>query len=293
MFKWITVLYSTKNAFRICILFRILFLCPRNAVSASTHLQAKERGRFSSRAQRHALSQHIHIHDQKVAETAGHHKQVEDLVHPEIGVALLKARPLQSVNDAAHGVEQPAGQQPAKAGGRQAGQQLGQREDAGPAHGDVQRRRHPLGAEHEKQHGGRPQQGAPPDDSQQHPAHQRRQRQQADRGIAAGDHDKDHHVVQLFEQRLVPAARGHRVIGGAGRVQGDDAETVHSHRKERQGPAGLGGLDEQGHAGPRRPHRADEMGDRAGRVLDIQHPAAASISCSVVHASRILSSVSI
>src|SRR5699024_6423609 len=85
----------------------------------------------------------------------------------------------------------------------------------------------------------------------------------------------------------------HGVVGGAGRIQGDQAEAVDRHGKQGQGPAGLGGFDQQGHAGPRRPHRPNEMGDGAGRVLDIQHPAAAPIRCSVVHASRILSSVSI
>src|SRR5699024_7882146 len=71
-------------------------------------------------------SQHIDVHDQVMAEAARHHEQVEDLVHPEIRVALLKSGALQGVDDAARGVEQPPGQQPAKTGGGQAGQQLGQ-----------------------------------------------------------------------------------------------------------------------------------------------------------------------
>ena len=150
-----------------------------------------------------------------MAQAAGHHKEMEDLVHPEIGVALFKAGALEGVDDAAHRVEQPAGQQPAEAGAREAAQQLRQGKDAGPAHGDIQHRRHPLGAEHKEQHQHRPQQGAAPDHAQQNAAHQSRQGQQADRGIAARDQDKDHDVVQLFEQRLVFAAGGHGMVGGA------------------------------------------------------------------------------
>ena len=47
-----------------------------------------------------------------MADASGHDKEMENLVRAEIAVAGVKKREPQRIDDAAYGVEEPAGQQP-------------------------------------------------------------------------------------------------------------------------------------------------------------------------------------
>lgn len=68
---------------------------------------------------------------------SAHYKQMEDLVQAKVLPVVLKPGKLQRVDDAAHGVDDTAGQKEAEAQGRQLVEQRSNGYDTKPAHGDV------------------------------------------------------------------------------------------------------------------------------------------------------------
>lgn len=80
---------------------------------------------------------HELIHQNIVTETAAHDKQVEDLVRSEISVPGIEDRQLERVDHTAHRINDTSGQQPSEGRGRQSADDLSERQDAYPAHGDV------------------------------------------------------------------------------------------------------------------------------------------------------------
>ena len=57
---------------------------------------------------------HISVHHHVMAEASAHDEEMEDLVRTEVLVAGIEDRKLQGVDDAAHGVDDATGQEPAK-----------------------------------------------------------------------------------------------------------------------------------------------------------------------------------
>lgn len=141
-------------------------------------------------------------HDDEVAKAAAHHEQMEDLMTAEAWMAVIEDGQLQGIDDAADGVDDAAGQQPAELCGAQVVPQLREGQDADPAHADIQHGGYPFWAvdpEQLEDHAGG---GDAPDQREQHFADALPQREHAHRRIAAGDQHEDHHVVDLLAQRL-------------------------------------------------------------------------------------------
>lgn len=65
-------------------------------------------------AARFLLCGYKRIHYDIMAEASGHDEEMEDLVRTEVLVAGIEDRKLQSVDDAAHSVDDATGQEPAK-----------------------------------------------------------------------------------------------------------------------------------------------------------------------------------
>ena len=76
-----------------------------------------------------------------MADASGHDKEMENLVRAEIAVAGVKKREPQRIDDAAYGVEEPAGQQPGKGRVAQGVNELTKYGEAGPSHRDIYNRR--------------------------------------------------------------------------------------------------------------------------------------------------------
>lgn len=60
---------------------------------------------------------HELVHHDIMAETAAHDEQVEDLVGAEVFVPGIENRQFQGINDAAHRIDDAAGQKPSESGG--------------------------------------------------------------------------------------------------------------------------------------------------------------------------------
>ena len=67
----------------------------------------------SDAAARFLLCGYKRIHYDIMAEASGHDEEMEDLVRTEVLVAGIEDRKLQSVDDAAHSVDDATGQEPA------------------------------------------------------------------------------------------------------------------------------------------------------------------------------------
>ena len=77
---------------------------------------------------------------------SAHDEQVENLVGTEIFMPGVENGQFQGVDDAAQGVNNAAGQKPEKPGFRKGADDLGDGQDAYPAHGNINQRGEPLGA---------------------------------------------------------------------------------------------------------------------------------------------------
>lgn len=86
------------------------------------------------------------VHYNKVAETPAHYKKMEYFMTSEILVPVIEDWKLQCIDDAADGIDNPSGQQPAKGCCRHGIEDLCKCEYACPAHADIQYRGYPFGA---------------------------------------------------------------------------------------------------------------------------------------------------
>lgn len=192
---------------------------------------------------------HKPVHQHIVAQASAHDEQMEDLVRAEILVFGVEERQLQGVDDAAHGVDDAARQEPGKAGSGQGADDLGERQEAYPAHGDVNQGREPLGAGDPAGVDDDTHDGDSPDQTQQDPAGLVAQHNHAHRSVGAGDENEDHHVVQ-FAQKLVDF-RGNiqAVIDRAGGVKADHTQDKDCERDKMQVVRFPGRFQQQGSGG--------------------------------------------
>ena len=81
-----------------------------------------------------------------MTETAAHHKQMENLMAAEICRQLIKYRQLQSVKDAADGVNDASCEKPAKTGTWKRMKNWNKGKDTQPSHTDIKHGREPFRA---------------------------------------------------------------------------------------------------------------------------------------------------
>lgn len=90
-------------------------------------------------------SQQIYIHQNEVAQASPHHKEVEDLMASEIFRKPLKYLELKTVQNSAQGVDDSSRQQPEKSFLWKRGKERFHDKNAGPSHGNIDHRAHPMG----------------------------------------------------------------------------------------------------------------------------------------------------
>lgn len=148
----------------------------------------------------------------------------------EARMKLIEYRELQGVDHAADRVDDTTGKKPGKCLRTHEMINATDREDAEPAHGNVDGGIEPFRgiypADRQKQSG----KCKTPDDSAQRSAGACRKHKHADRSIASGNQEIDHDVIQLLEQKSRFVVRDDRMVKGAGTVQKD-----HAQNKKRAG----------------------------------------------------------
>lgn len=153
----------------------------------------------------------------------------------EARMKLIEYRELQGVDHAADRVDDTAGEKPGKCLWAHEMINAADREDAEPAHGNVDGGIEPFWGiyptDRQKQSG----KCKTPDDSAQRSAGACRKHKHADRCIASGDQEIDHDVIQLLEQKSCLVICDDRMVKGAGTVQKD-----HAQNKKRAGDHGFG-----------------------------------------------------
>lgn len=137
-----------------------------------------------------------------MADAAAHHEEMKDLVTSETFGQTIKDRQLQTVKDAADGVDDTAGQKPAESSRGQICKERPEYEDAGPAHGNVYDGADPFGTADDKDLQDDPCYGCGPDEDQKGNPFCPVQNKQAYRRVGACDQDEDHGVVHSSESQV-------------------------------------------------------------------------------------------
>ena len=145
------------------------------------------------------FSDHIQIHEDKVAYASSHHKQMEDLVGTEILMLCIEDRQFQGVDDSAYGVDDPAGKEPEECVSRQCVPQRAENGETCPPHGDIEDGRKPFRAGDPADVDNHSGDGDTPYCGEQRIAESVSQNDETDRCVGAGDQHEDHHVIQLAE----------------------------------------------------------------------------------------------
>ena len=141
-------------------------------------------------------------HDNEMAEASAHDKQVEDLMGAEILVSGIEERKLQCIDDTADGVNDASGYEPQEGCGGEGGYQRHHGEDTEPSHGNIDQRGKPFGTGDPEGFDQDACNGGPPYENKERDACGVPKGNHADRRIASGNQDKDHHMVD-FSQKPV------------------------------------------------------------------------------------------
>ncbi len=162
-----------------------------------------------------------------MAEASAHDKQVEDLMGAEILVSGIEERKLQCIDDTADGVDDASGYEPQEGCGGEGGYQRHHGEDTEPSHGNIDQRGKTFGTGDPEGFDQDACNGGPPYENKERDACGVSKGNHADRRIASGNQNKDHHMID-FSQKPVDFFRYVQcVIDGACTVEQDHAQGKH------------------------------------------------------------------
>ena len=190
---------------------------------------------------------------------------VEGPVRGEVGA-------LHDVKDRAHGVTDAPRRQQQQAGHAHGGEVLPDKEQR-PAHGQVEHRGEGPGGVDPEELAQDPGDGHAPEDKAEAGPFRLGHQHHGEGGVAPGDEDVDHAVVQLPQSALDAAAQdraGAVVIDGAGGVEGHQGEGK-DHGGGQGGHIGARPQrpEQQHHAAEEGGHRPPGMGGAADGVLGL------------------------
>lgn len=154
-----------------------------------------------------------------MAGAAEHNENMKDFVRSEILVSGIKDRQLQGVDHTADGVDDPTSQQPAKSGFGQCVDDREKGQDTQPAHSNVQYRGNPFGAGYPESLKKDSKDCSGPYQGAKGVSNRIVKDDQADWGVASCYHNKDHHMIQLFQAAVDLGCGVHRVVKGAGSIE--------------------------------------------------------------------------
>ena len=92
--------------------------------------------------QRHHSQKFIHEHE--MAEASAHHEEMEDFMGTEVFVASIEDRQFQCIDNAADGIDDASGKQPEEGFSGEAVENLGECQNTGPSHTDIENGGNPF-----------------------------------------------------------------------------------------------------------------------------------------------------
>ena len=237
---------------------------------------------------RHFLDSHISEHHHIMAETSAHHKEMEDLMGTEILMFGIEDRKFQGVNDAADGINDTAGQKPSECARCQGCDDLFDRGETYPAHGDVDQGGEPFRTVdpecvHQNADG-----RDGPNQSQEAVADRIAEDDQADRSVGSCDQDEDHHVIDLAKYFIDMFGNVEGVVDGTGGIKQDHADNEDGKCRGAE-PAGCdGGFDDQRDRGCHGQDHRDKVSQGTAWVFDVRFHNLPSISSLNVYVNNLL-----
>ena len=199
-----------------------------------------------------AVASQVEQYREVVADAASQYKQMPDAVGPRIPV-------VEDEEHHARGIEDAAGQQPAKARGRQGGDDRVQGEQAQPAHHQVDDDRYhscPLARQGVEDDADCRQS---PDRAEHPPAPGALKRDEGEGGVCPRDEQVDGLVVEHLKDRLGRAAQA--VIEGGDEVEQEQGEAVDAEADDLAGISAVRGEGDEYRPAGQRDYRADEVAD--------------------------------
>ena len=169
-----------------------------------------------------------------MAGASQHDEDMKDLMRTEIFVPGVKNRELQAVNNTTDRINDAAGQKPSKTGSGK-GVKNGQKgQDTEPPHADIQYRRYPFGTGNPAGLEDNAQKRNTPYADAEGVAQTVVKGDQADRRIASGDHDKDHHVVEFAKPAVYLLGGIYGMVNGAGCIEKDHGQYENGQSKHME-----------------------------------------------------------
>ena len=138
-------------------------------------------------------------------------------------------RQLQSIDDASYRINDSSGEQQYEFRCGQHPHKLCERKGAHPAQCDIDYRGHPARTTDPQKIHEHAEQGSAADREQHEPAGAISQRHKAHRRVASGNHNKNHHVIQLLQHAVHPRGYIKEMVGGARPV-----EQYKAHRENEE-----------------------------------------------------------
>lgn len=151
-------------------------------------------------------------HKDKVADTSGEDEKVEDFMAAKIFVELVKKRQFQSIDNAAYGVNDAAGKEPAKGCCGEGFHKGPEHQHAEPSHCNIKNRRKPFRAVNPETFDNHANDCHTPHKGKQRIAKIFAQGDDAHRGVRTGNQHKNHHVIHLLTDAFQPAADADGVV---------------------------------------------------------------------------------
>ena len=202
-----------------------------------------------------------------MAETAAHHKQMEDLMTAEALWKPVKYRQLQSVEDTADGVNDAAGQKPSEGCRRERCHQRLEDQNTCPAHGDIDNGAYPVRAVDDKYLKSDADKSGRPDEKEKRDTAASRQSQQADRRVGTGNEDEDHSVVNAAKQQVHLGGNVQRVIEAAGAIKKNHTSDKNRHGKNSSVAVALYRFKQQREGADDSSTHGNEMSNRASGIF--------------------------
>ena len=127
---------------------------------------------------------------------------MEDLMAPEIFVSVIENRKFQRINHASHRIDNTSCQKPSESRRGHVIENLSKSQYTGPSHSDIKNGRYPLGAIYPERFDQNSGNRNRPYDGQKNQPRLPFQDNQANRRITACNQYRNHHVINLFQNRI-------------------------------------------------------------------------------------------
>lgn len=161
---------------------------------------------------------HEEVHNDKVTGTAQHNENMKDFVGAKVLVVGIEKRKLQSIDDAADGVDDTARQKPSKSRSGERVEDGNKGQNTQPSHSDIEHGGYPFGTGDPKCLQKDSADGNCPHGGTQGVAKSASQNDETDGCVAASDHNGYHHMVHFAQPPIHFLSGINRMVDCAGSI---------------------------------------------------------------------------